>query len=480
MTDTKPLAGSAPPPGGAASTAPFWILAAALFGLSAFFLIRPALADLPYYRPRPPGTSDDYWWLLLAAFVPYAVALGAIRRGMRVPMPVLLGGAAVLYAMLIPAPALQSQDVYQYLLFGKMSAAGINPYEVLARSIQDPWRAYTLWDGLVSTYGPLWVLLCEGVVRVSGQNLTAAFLLLKTLVAGSAVAATYGLSRAAGRGPGLEPSPGFAVVAFAYNPMVLFAAGLGGREDMVMAALFAGAIVAERRGRDLGVTLLLSAAALMKAYAGIVLIPWGIVLWRRHGPGVALRHTLLSAGVAALAYARYWHGVDTLAGITDIAGFASASLVGSIVRLASDNVGNSFVGTSALLTAAQVLGTACLLATLWAIARSPRTTTEPWRAGALLFAVFVLVTPWWLYWNLVVLVALVAIVRDRALQWAVLAFSATSLIVITWPAPTTGSGTADLVLQTILRYAPPLVLGGLALRSRQPDPAPALDPAPSP
>jgi hypothetical protein len=380
-------------------------------------------------------------------------------------MPILLGGAAVLYAMLIPAPALQSQDVYQYLLFGKMSAAGINPYEVLARSIQDPWRAYTLWDGLASTYGPLWVLLCEGVVRVTGHNLTAAFLLLKTLVAGSAMAAAYGLSRAAGRGPGLEPDPGFAVVAFAYNPMVLFAAGLGGREDLMMAAVLAGAIGAERRGRDVWVTLLLSGAALMKAYAGIVLIAWGVVLWRRRGPGVALRHTLLSSGIAALAYARYWHGVDTLAGITDIARFASASLVGSIVRLASGNVGTSFVGPSALLTAAQLLGTACLLATLWAIARSPRTTTEPWRAGALLFAIFVLLTPWWLYWNLVALVALVVVVRDRALRWAVLTFSATSLVVIAWPAPTTHVETADLILQTILRYAPPLVLGGLALRS---------------
>jgi hypothetical protein len=83
--------------------------------------------------------------------------------------------------------------------------------------------------------------------------------------------------------------------------------------------------------------------------------------------------------------------------------------------------------------------------------RSPRTRDEPWRAAALLFGAYVLLTPWYLYWHLVGLVALALNLEDRRLTCATLWFSASSLFV------GSGSVTAGLVVQSAARYLPPLV-----------------------
>src|SRR2546423_2291393 len=97
---------------GEGSWVPFVALLATLGGLVAFFLVAPALSSNPYYSPRA-SSGSAYWYLVAAAFAPYAWAIHAYRQGHRPSVKLLMVAAAGLYVALIPAPALQSQDVYQ-------------------------------------------------------------------------------------------------------------------------------------------------------------------------------------------------------------------------------------------------------------------------------------------------------------------------------------------------------------------------------
>jgi len=456
--------------GGDGAQAPFVALLATLGALTVFFLLAPTISNHPYYGPRS-ASGYSYWYLVAAAFAPYAWAIHSYRRGHRPSVRLLLVAAASLYVALIPAPALQSQDLYQSLLYGKMALAGHNPYVVYAASLQDPWRAWTLWDNTLSVYGPAWTILTTGIAKVSGGNLTAAFLLIKGVTAALALGATWALARVAsshdqrqGHEPsGISSDPGLAVLAFAFNPMVLFSVGVGAHSDIAVAAAIAGAVLAEQKGRPGLTTLLLSMASLMKGYAALVLVAWLICLVRRRDVRAAIAHSMFAAALAVLDYLPYWEGSKTFGGVTQIGRAASTSLSGTVIRLASGHPSDAFAaGSTAAGTVVRTAVILLLALAVVAVLRSPRTRDEPWRAGALLFGAYVLLTPWFLYWHLVALVALATIVSDRAVARGTLTFSGTSLFV--------GSGgvAAGLALQAVLRYAPALV----AAMGRSPSPRP--------
>jgi hypothetical protein len=105
-------------------------LGSAALGL--YFLLAPTLGGERYYKVGVHSGAYLYMRQVLLLFVPYALAILAWRRGARVPLSLLLGGAVVLHLIVLFAPPPQSQDFYQYLFYGRMQAAhGANPYIVL-------------------------------------------------------------------------------------------------------------------------------------------------------------------------------------------------------------------------------------------------------------------------------------------------------------------------------------------------------------
>ena len=443
---------------------------ALLLGLSAFvvfFLARPLLAGQgPYYGPRT-STGSDYWYVVVAAFIPYGLALRAYGRGARPATRSLFIGAAVLYVALIPAAAQQSQDVYQTLLYARMALAGHNPYVVYAATLHDPWRAWTLWDNTRSVYGPVWTMLTMGVVRIAGNNLTAAFLMLKAATAALALLATWTLTRAvsvtAGRpGDGTRTDAGFTILAFAYNPMVLFSVGLGAHADIGVAAALGAAVLAERKGHSVLTTVFLAVAALVKAYSGLALIAWLIYLMRRRGARTTAAHALAAAALAALCYGPFWDGLKTFGGVADVGRTASGSLTGSLVRVVSGHLSDgAAAGSSPAGAVIRIAASLLLILAVVHAARSRRAGEEPWRAAALMFGAYVLLTPWYLSWHLIGLVALAAVVTDDAVTGGTLVFSATSLFV------GFGGTPVGLAVQTVVRYAPPLITARQKERRRR-------------
>src|SRR5207245_2073510 len=102
--------------------------------------------------------------------------LWAWRRGSRVSVRWLLGGAILLHILVLFAPLPQSQDFYQYLFYGRMQAAhGANPYLLQPSTFwADNWFPWIRWSDQTSVYGPVWMLVTWGVAKASLGNLYGA------------------------------------------------------------------------------------------------------------------------------------------------------------------------------------------------------------------------------------------------------------------------------------------------------------------
>ena len=267
------------------------------------------------------------------------------------------------------------------------------------------------------------------------------------MIAAGVLSAAWALSEAVRPATGtwegvIRHDPGFVVLAFAFNPLVVSSVGLGAHPDAVVAAAFGGAILAERRRHAWTTTLLLAVAALVKVYAALVLIAWLLCLVRRRGARTAAAHAVSAAVLGVWCYLPFWRGLSTFRGLRPMERSASASLTGVILRLESGHPADAFAaGSSPACVVVRGAATALVCLVAIGVARSARTRNEPWRAAALLFGAYLLLTPWYLPWDVTGLLALAVVVSDDVVTWSTVVFSGSSLVV--------GGG---LLAQTVIRY----------------------------
>ena len=423
-----------------------WISYAALLAFVLFFAIRPFVGAADAYRPRLiPGITYAYSYLVVGAFVPYVFAGLAARRGIPLRLAAIAG--LVLHAVVLLAPLTQSQDLYSYLFYGKMWAVhGANPYTVLPNAFpSDAWFPWVNWRDQATVYGPLWTMATGGVARLGGASLAAGFVWMKVVVFGLGAASMLGLAAAAkARGS----DPGRMVLLGMWNPLIVVSLSLGGHADVAVVAAGLWALVADRRDRPLLATLLLSAAWLVKAYAGVVLLVYLIALARRRLP-LALRGAAVATAVTIAAWAPFWDGFRTLDGLAKIAGNISASLGGQI-QLA---LGAMFGGDAATVIV-RVAGAAVILAVIAVVARRSDFAEDPWPGAAAAFVAYLVVTPWFLYWHLAGPFALALVAGSAAVRTSTMVFSGTSMLTASF-----GGEWWGRIIQTSLRYGLPTLAG---------------------
>jgi hypothetical protein len=458
----------------------WWFLIVPALAAGVFFLVEPVARGGSFYLSQ--GASDPYayGWLVLPLFVPYAIGLWAIARTRTGPSArsVLIGYCVVAlpYAL---APLAQSRDAFQYLFYAQMQLVhGTNPYVTAPTAFtRDAWFAFVGWTRRPSVYGPAWTSLVTGIRAVTGRRLVAGLLALKALATAACGTTVWSLARLRpGRGDGIDPRGALAAAAFAFDPLVLLSGPMGAHPDAVLAALFAGAILLNQRGRPNAAGMLLATAALVKSYAAVAFAVFAYARWRRTG----VRSLGLVAGAVALAaacYAPFWAGWRTFESTVTMGGQVSSSLGGTVRSWLDAALASAGLARHAWLASAVVLGVAValLVAVGAAVARSERTIHEPWRAAAILLGTFFLVTPWFLPWYTVCLLALGVPLTDIELGSPAVLFSATSLVQV--------PGLAHLT-RTTLRYGPPAALWwrlrrgrpGWLVRTRR-EPAPGEGPA---
>ncbi len=459
------------------------IFAAGFAALTAWFLIGPLLgptAGRGYYRPLLHAFAYGFTQPLVLLFIPYGLALLAWRRGSRMSVRLLFGGAIALHVLLLFAPTPQSYDIHQYLFYGRMQALHVgaqsslaahagNPYVIQpAMGWWDPWYSWVKWPTQTTVYGPVWSLLAYGVALASGGSHTAGYLLMKFVIFALDLSVMLVILRMARDRRDPVAFAGFGLLAYAWNPLVLISVPLAGLVDVALAAGLAGALLAARRERDWLATLLLTLITLVKIYAGVALILWLVLLLRRNGWRRSAAHAGAAVAIAAVLFAPYWAGFQTFHGLFHVANLSNHSFAGTLQRLLTPVM--SALGLSSPWHASGAIvrfaSLGLLLAAVVVSVIRTRTQRDLWHYVLIVLAAYCLFTPWFFYWYLVAPLALVAVLPEDPLSAPMLTASGTLLITVSFAPWLLGQA-----VETILRYAPPAIVYALGLGRRSVDSA---------
>ncbi len=336
-----------------------------------------------------------------------AVGLGllAVRDGARLPArSVAVAGVGMALALTL-VPPLGSADHLSYLAYGRIAAAGDDPYTVrpdqwhggqdpVAGAVQPPWQ------GTPSVYGPVATALQAGVAELGGGSLRRSVWVWQLLCAAAFVLVGRVLARLCGHDPATATR---AAVLWTLNPLLLGQLVLGAHVDVVAAAaaMLAVALVATS---PLAAGVLVGVAAGVKVPYVLVGLAacWGLRHlprpegWRRLGLGVA-------GALLVLVPAHLWSGPHTYSQLRQASRFVSFATPWRIVVDRLDPI----LGTRAVrpVIGPIALTLAVVLAVLLArrLARVPTVPLEPvtaatGRAFAVLACAWVLTVPYALPW----------------------------------------------------------------------------------
>ncbi|MFD4374373.1 polyprenol phosphomannose-dependent alpha 1,6 mannosyltransferase MptB [Streptomyces sp. NPDC058486] len=405
--------------------------------------------------------------LLVAAWWRYGVLLA---RG---AADGVLGTLAAWGAPLLLAPPLHSADVYSYIAQGAMVLEGYDVYgagpSVLGPDQLGADAAASVggnWTDTPAPYGPVFLLIAEAVVKLTGGAVVPAVLLLRLVAVGSLALIVWAV-RGFGRGDG-------ALWLAALNPLLLIHVVGGVHNDGLMIGLMLGGVLLAVRGRWVLGSVLVGCAVMVKSPAAVALLFIGVLVARRAGGGPrGIAKGLVLPGAVAGAVAA---GAGLLSG-TGFGWLGTQSVAGAIhtpLSLTSDLglalgtlVADDPEPVKAVVQKLGLLAAAVIIAVL--ALRAYRGRLDPVLGlgyGLLaLVALSPMVQPWYLLWGTVVVAAVAW--HSRAGQ--VLAVLSAALVYETQPSGSTpwyGFVAAGLVL----------ALGALWLRrDRWPAAAPLPD-----
>jgi len=333
-----------------------------------------------------------------------AVGLGLLLVGWwrlrSAPAAVVVRAAWLWSVPLLVAPPLFSRDVYAYAGQARLVLVGLDPYTHGPADAPGPLadEVDAVWGHAPSPYGPVFLRLASGVVRLTGAHPLAAAYGLRLLAMVGLALLTWGLPRL------VRGDPARALWLGLANPLLLVHGVGGAHNDLLMLGLLVAGLSC---GPVLG-AVLITVAALIKvpAAAGLLVLP--LLSDRRlRAAGLVAATAVATAVVCTLVTGLGWGWVSTLD-----SGSARRSLlsVSTGVGAAVGAVGPAHV--VGLAVAAVVAGLLLL--------RADR--LGPLRAlGLALLVVVVLsptVQPWYLLWGIVLLAAVATDREVRALAAA--------------------------------------------------------------
>jgi hypothetical protein len=357
---------------------------------------------------RPPA-------VLVTALMAAAIGLGAlavltglraVAAGWRPSTRTVAAAGAAAIAVLVLVPPTGSGDHLSYLAYGRIAAAGDDPYLVsprdwhggtdsVASAVQPPWQ------DTPSVYGPVGTA-AQAVVAIGGGGSLRRTVWLWQLLCATAFGLTaFVLDRLAGADRAARMR---IAVLWLLNPILLGELVLGAHIDVLAAAAGVGVLALAAR-RPLLAGLLLGTAVGIKApYALFGLAGlWAAV---RGLPRARVARAVLLAAVAALAVlvpAHLWAGPHVFDQLGRASGFTTLSSPWRAVA----NLGDVLLGHGALHSVITPL--ALLLAAAFTVplgrraARLASAPTDPLtadaaRAALVLTAAWALTAPYALPW----------------------------------------------------------------------------------
>jgi hypothetical protein len=262
-------------------------------------------------------------WLVVAC-LSYGGLIWFIARGATLsPRWTWSAAAPLVLVLAFVQPASLSTDVFAYIGYGRLGVVhGMNPHlhtQAELLRLGDPTGPYLRWP-IPSPYGPLWTLVSMAVVFVAPAGSIIGAVVALKVCAGGAVLSLAAAARAIVRRT--DPGRANAVfVAVACNPVLLIEGPGNGHNDLVMVALLLNGFAAISCRRANLAAVLVGLAAAVKLLP-LAVVPWLVALAVRAAPPSLRARTwavlltlALSLAPIVVAYAPFWSGARTLAGI---------------------------------------------------------------------------------------------------------------------------------------------------------------------
>ena len=364
-------------------------------------------------------SQDRIGTFVAVAMAQGAMYLAAVRIGIgsglpaRRVVPLVLGFALAMRALLVAAPPYLSTDIYRYIWDGRVIAAGVNPYRYTPTDphlapLRDPdiFPNINRANYAHTIYPPAAEAIFFAVTRVSA-SVTA---MKAAMVLFEAVAVALLLRLFAARG-----QPASRIILYAWHPLPLWEFAGSGHIDAAIVALIALALWSRQRRRDWITALALAAGTLVKFYPA-VLMP---ALWRRGERAMPFIFVLAIFVLAVVAaYLPFlgvgWGVFGFLPGYLGEEGFAGGGSGFYLWAVARTIIPLGGISLLAYIGIAAALGGGLAL---WVVRRQP----DPAAGAALIAGLFMLLLsphyPWYFAW----LVVFACLVPSAALLWLTLA-----------------------------------------------------------
>jgi alpha-1,6-mannosyltransferase len=267
--------------------------------------------------------------LLVGAALAAAWGLLIVRKGGEPPyaLAFALGTTALFALTLALLPSLPSDDLFSYILYGRITAVHhANPLVVLPSDFpNDPFLQMVYWRDVRSVYGPVWLALSSGLALVAealGGSLAFYTALFKLLGVTAHLLNAWLVWLILGR---LAPKARLlGTLFYAWSPLCLLEFGASAHNDALMLTFLLLGVYCLTRGTTGWDATAVVAFGLSIAtkYVSLALIPLycALVIWTARGRGASWRETLgavawrgaLLAGTILLALAPYWAGPQTI------------------------------------------------------------------------------------------------------------------------------------------------------------------------
>ena len=238
-----------------------------------------------------------------------------------------LGVALILGVTLVLLPALPSDDIFSYILYGRISVIhSANPLIATPADFpHDPFLRLVYWQTTRSVYGPVWLLLSGGLALLAqafGGSLFTYTLLFKLLGLTAHLLNAWLIWLILGRISGATPSRQLVGTLFyAWNPLCLLEFCASAHNDAMMLTLLLLGVYLLLRDHEL-LALIAFGASISTKYVPLALLPFYLVYvarrlaaqhvgWRRIALALLWRVGALALTLIALA-APYWSGPQTL------------------------------------------------------------------------------------------------------------------------------------------------------------------------
>lgn len=262
------------------------------------------------------------WTGVLSMIVAW-VRLGRSTIKGRVGLRSLLWTVPLWTAPMLLAVPMFSRDAYSYLAQGALLRDGFDPYAV--GPVVNPGilldNVSNVWTTTTAPYGPISLLIGQGVTTITGDNVIAGTMLLRVAFLPGLALMMWALPRLARQ---LGGKPTIAVWLAVLNPLVLIHLIGGVHNELLMVGLMVAGITLALDRKHIAAVAIIALGVAVKAMAGIAL-PFIVWIWMIHEreralaegrePATPVASFVRAAGIGVAVFAAIFTAASAIAGV---------------------------------------------------------------------------------------------------------------------------------------------------------------------